>query len=114
MENGKLLAFTAEAAVRRPARGPRARIGAAPIGHEERRLDCRTTWNYLSESTIVSTLATWRRCSQPCTKMSFGQTAWKGAMSTGAKEYAVTGRGSGQWSIHTSSRLRLRKAQKRK
>jgi hypothetical protein len=38
---------------------------------------------------------------------------WKGAMSKGAKEYAITGRGRGQWSIRTSSRLRLRKAQKR-
>ena len=32
----------------------------------------------------------------------------------GPKGYAVTGRGSGQWSIRTSSRLPLRKAQKRK
>ena len=38
----------------------------------------------------------------------------KGAMSAGAKEFAITGRGCGPWSIHTSSRLRLRKAQKRK
>jgi ketosteroid isomerase-like protein len=38
----------------------------------------------------------------------------EGGMSTGAKEYAVTGRGSGQWSIRTLSRVRLWKAQKRK
>src|SRR6516162_9236752 len=102
----------------RPSEDPQEvralRSERARVGHEERGLHCRTTWNYLGESTIASTLATWRRCSQPCTKMSFGQTAWKGAMSTGAKEYAVTGRGSGQWSIRTSSRLGLRRAQKEK
>ena len=36
---------------------------------------------------IYDRFKTWRQCSQPCTKMSFGQMAWTGAMSAGAKHY---------------------------
>jgi hypothetical protein len=49
----------------------------ASVYHDEGRFECRTRWTSLNVFTTASTLVTWRRCSQPCTRMSFGQMAWK-------------------------------------
>src|SRR5216117_284623 len=78
----------------------------ASVYHDEGRFECRTKWTSLNVFTTASTLVTSRRCSQPCTRMSFGQMAWKAAMSTDATKCAATGHVSGRWSIRTLSQSR--------
>src|SRR6476620_9344319 len=78
----------------------------ASVYHDEGRFECRTKWTSLSLFTTASTLVTWRRCSQPCTRMSFGQMAWKAVMSMDATKCAATGHVSGRWSIRTLSQSR--------